>query len=76
MDKVWEYDGVNVCYDFDTRRAYGWSHAVKEGDFLRVPMVSGKNALLKFVNLKRCLEPKDQYFSDLEDIGYEVPDEK
>lgn len=69
--KKWNANGIDVCYNFDKRRAYGWSYDVKEGDLLRVPMQNGKTALLKFVNFKRCDDPADMYFADLEDVGYE-----
>lgn len=41
-----------------------------DGDEICVPMKSGKTAILRVKNLKHCMDPKDQYFADLEDVGY------
>ncbi len=70
--KIHECDGINAfIFSWERRRLSGWSYAVNEGDLVRVPMVSGKVALLKVLKINRMSDPRDQYFADLEDAGYE-----
>lgn len=64
-------DRVNAfIFDWDQRTLTGWSHSIKEGDEIEVPMQSGKMALLRVTKVNRMSDPKNQYFADLEDIGY------
>lgn len=73
-DKGAEYlvDGVNVFFfDWDKRRISGWSFDVKEGDIIKSKMESGKVGLFKVTRINRMGNPRDQYFGDVEDIGYE-----
>lgn len=64
-------DGVNAfIFNWEKRTLSGWSYAIEEGDEIEVPMQSGKVAVLKVKKVHRCSDPRDQYFADLEDVGY------
>lgn len=64
-------DGVNAfIFNWDKRILSGWSYKIKENDEVLVTMKSGKIAILKVKNIRRMSDPKDQYFADLEDVGY------
>ena len=70
--KTIECDGIQAFFfNWEKRVIAGWSHELKDGDILRCKMETGKIGLFKIKNLKRCLDPKDQYFADVTDIGYE-----
>ncbi len=50
----------------------GWKSPLPaDGDVLRMPMVSGKTLLLRFVNVASCWDPHDMFFADAVAIGYE-----
>lgn len=69
--RVHDIDGVNVFFfDFDSRRISGWSFHVNVGDEVRSQMQSGKIARFKVEKIDRMLDPKDQYFGTVSDIGY------
>jgi len=42
----------------------------KKGDILVSKMKSGKKAVFRIIEIRPCLDPSDQFFGTVEDIGY------
>jgi hypothetical protein len=71
MMNKFECDGVNVFFlDWDTRKISGWNDYIKLGDLVHCEMESGKIAEFKIIEFKRMMDPKDQFFGKVEDVGY------
>ena len=72
IPRIWECDGYSAFFmNYDTRRVSGWaSRQPKVGDKLRCSMQSGKVAEFEFTEVEGCLDPRDQYFATVKDLGY------
>lgn len=72
--EMWKHKfwGNNVEWlDFDKRRLVGWlEHIPDEGDEIHDRMESGKICRFKITHVKRCHDPYDMFFADVEAIGY------
>lgn len=56
----------------EKRKVVGWKpYRPKDGDLLLISMQNGKKALFKFKNVEELHDPKDMFFADIEDVGYE-----
>lgn len=66
--KVWT-NNVYI-WDWDNRRIYGWNSYIKKDDEVRFPMASGKIARFRVIELEHKMDPKDQFFGTIQDIGY------
>ncbi len=75
--RLYEYGGgwgdcIQFSGDYKGMRIVGWKSRVpKEGDLLKVPMQSGKSGIFRIVNVDRKMDPRDMFFADIENIGYE-----
>lgn len=58
-------------FNYDKRVVSGWQHGFKVEDRFNFRMASGKRAIFEIVSIEYMLDPKDQYFATVKDIGYE-----
>jgi len=71
---LWEHNGWGDSinwFNFATRKINGHlQERIKIGDEIRSKMGSGKIARFKVKEIKQMLDPSDQFFATLSDIGY------
>ncbi len=59
-------------FDFDSRRVDGHMSPIPEvGDYIIAKMQSGKRGVFEIIQVKWCVDPHDQFFATVKDIGYE-----
>jgi len=73
---IWEHSGWgNTIYwrDWENRKICGHLASPPEkGDILRSKMTSGKTARFRFEFVEIMLDPPDQFFATVSDLGYEL----
>lgn len=58
--------------DYDNRRVVGWLHRKPVvGDEILFRMKSGKTSRYAVLKVEYCGDPRDMFFADVMDIGYE-----
>jgi hypothetical protein len=73
---MWEHSGwgnlINWM-DWYERKVYGFmTPTPKEGDILRAKMENGKIAKFEFIHVEVMLDPSDQFFATVSDLGYDA----
>jgi hypothetical protein len=57
--------------DWDSMQITGHMTPLPEvGDYMTIKMESGKNALFKITKIEPCGNPKDQFFGEVQGLGY------
>lgn len=77
--KMWEHTGWGDAIgwmDFGRREIHGHLYRIPEkGDEVQAKMQSGNIGRFEVVSVKRMLDPKDQFFATVRDLGFvETPD--
>jgi len=58
--------------NWERRSIVGWKYRTPEtGDILRCQLTRGW-ARFVFTKIDRCMDPKDMFFADVRDLGYEA----